>query len=38
MAMPETRHVLTILAVEDLQVATRFYRDAFGCPLLGEVR
>jgi catechol 2,3-dioxygenase-like lactoylglutathione lyase family enzyme len=27
-----TRHVLTILAVRDLDAATRFYREAFGWP------
>jgi uncharacterized glyoxalase superfamily protein PhnB len=30
MTMPETRHVLTILAVRDVEAATRFYRRAFG--------
>ena len=30
--MATTRHVLTILAVQDLQSATRFYREAFGWP------
>jgi predicted enzyme related to lactoylglutathione lyase len=34
--MAEIRHVLTILAVADLAVATRFYRDAFGWPQLVE--
>jgi len=30
--MAVTRHVLTILAVRDLDAATRFYREAFGWP------
>lgn len=30
--MPKTRHILTILAVRDLEAATRFYRLAFGWP------
>ena len=28
--MTTARHVLTILAVDDFEAATRFYRDAFG--------
>jgi catechol 2,3-dioxygenase-like lactoylglutathione lyase family enzyme len=28
--MAQTRHILTILAVQDLDAATRFYRAAFG--------
>ena len=34
--MHEARHVLTILAVGDLERAARFYRAAFGWPLLAE--
>ena len=31
-AAPRPRHVLTILAVSDLDAASRFYREAFGWP------
>ena len=32
--MAAPRHVLTILAVEDLDASTRFYQEAFGWPRL----
>jgi predicted enzyme related to lactoylglutathione lyase len=35
--MSETRHVLTVLAVEDLERSVTFYRRAFGWPTSVEV-
>ena len=36
-ASPAPRHILTILAVSDLDQAARFYADAFGWPIRVEV-